>query len=101
MRLSSSPTHQSISGPCWTRAYFRDGSNCDMSAQTGHVRFTADYGSEARQGVGWREPCSFVNGWRAPKPFKALASVVNAKELNALPSVLVKRIIEDIRRYQT
>jgi hypothetical protein len=38
---------------------------------------------------------------RAPKPFKALASVVNAKELNALPSVLVKRIIEDIRRYQT
>jgi hypothetical protein len=26
MRLSSSPTHQSISGRCWTRACFRDGS---------------------------------------------------------------------------
>src|SRR5258706_872444 len=26
MRLSSSPTHQSISGRCWTRAYFRGGS---------------------------------------------------------------------------
>jgi hypothetical protein len=26
MRLSSSPTHQSVSVRCWTRAYFRDGS---------------------------------------------------------------------------
>src|SRR6266403_1448292 len=26
MRLNSSPTHQSISGPCWTRTSFRDGS---------------------------------------------------------------------------
>src|SRR6266480_1871233 len=32
LRLSSSPTHQSISGRCWTRAYFRDGSKADLTA---------------------------------------------------------------------
>jgi len=31
MRLISSPTHQSISGRCWTRAYFGDGSCVDGS----------------------------------------------------------------------
>src|SRR5712672_2152463 len=39
-RLSSSPTHQSISGRCWTRAYFRDGSFPDFVAVPNDVRFS-------------------------------------------------------------
>src|SRR6266481_2667090 len=39
MRLSSSPRHQSISGRCWTRAYFRDGSNSEVRARNWAVRF--------------------------------------------------------------
>src|SRR5206468_4781132 len=38
MRLSSSPTHQSISGPCWTRAYFRDGSIASVWLKASHFR---------------------------------------------------------------
>jgi hypothetical protein len=78
------------------------GSNCDMSAQTGHVRFTADYGSEACQGVGWRKLCALVNNWLASaKALPGAAPVVDAKEPNTSPSVLVRRVIENIRRYQT
>src|SRR5713226_8720303 len=40
MRLSSSSTHQSISGRCWTRAYFRDGSFSDLGARNHDVRFS-------------------------------------------------------------
>jgi len=38
MRLSSSPTHQSISGRCWTRAYFRDGSIASVWLEASHFR---------------------------------------------------------------
>jgi hypothetical protein len=41
MRLSSSPTHQSISGRCWTRAYFRDGSFTTELGILRDVRFTS------------------------------------------------------------
>jgi hypothetical protein len=41
MRLSSSPTHQSISGRCWTRAYFRDGSFTTELGILRGVRFTS------------------------------------------------------------
>ena len=36
MRLSSSPTHQSISGPCWTRAYCR-GRDEDFSSPPAQI----------------------------------------------------------------
>src|SRR5262249_54250065 len=39
MRLSSSPTHPSISGRCWTRAYFRDGSKADFGPVRNQVCF--------------------------------------------------------------
>src|SRR6266566_7670510 len=42
MRLSSSPTHQSISGRCWTRAYFRDGSIATEMGCPRYVRSTPD-----------------------------------------------------------
>src|SRR6266487_252566 len=38
MRLSSSPTHQSISGRCWTRADFRDGSMLSKKSFGGNKR---------------------------------------------------------------
>src|SRR5207247_2960436 len=44
MRLSSSPTHQSISGRCWTRAYFRDGSKAALTAPKSNFRFTPEGG---------------------------------------------------------
>src|SRR5882757_5048505 len=42
MRLSSSPTHQSISGRCWTRAIFRDGSKGDLTVWLRNVCFRHD-----------------------------------------------------------
>src|SRR5258706_14637920 len=42
LRLSSSPTHQSISGRCWTRAYFRDGSNSEVELADADFRFTPE-----------------------------------------------------------
>ena len=51
MRLSSSPTHQSISGRCWTRAYFRDGSfgSFDPAPFTSGLPCAADIGRVPRQ----------------------------------------------------
>src|SRR6266446_9137625 len=50
MRLSSSPTHQSISGRCWTRAYFRDGSNAhfDCAPATSGLPRLADILKDGR-----------------------------------------------------
>jgi hypothetical protein len=39
MRLNSRPTHQSISGRCWTRAWFRDGSDSVVRQYWLDVRF--------------------------------------------------------------
>jgi hypothetical protein len=45
MRLSSSPTHQSISGRCRPRADFRDGSKTEAAPLERHVRSTYNIGS--------------------------------------------------------
>src|SRR6267154_2451915 len=44
MRLSSSPTHQSISGRCRTRTYFRDGSKAALPTPKSNFRFTPESG---------------------------------------------------------
>ena len=63
MRLSSGPTHQSISGRCWTRAYFRDGSIATELSFCIDVEFASDSDRRARSPFGSFVP-EAVHGWR-------------------------------------